>query len=32
MEKSEDEIPMIARFAEHGLALSASDFFKGLMG
>jgi hypothetical protein len=29
MEKSEDEIPM---FAERGLALPASDFFKGLMG
>jgi hypothetical protein len=32
MEKSEDEIPMFARFAERGLALSASDFFKGLLG
>jgi hypothetical protein len=32
MEKSEDEIPMFARFAERGLALPASDFFKGLMG
>jgi hypothetical protein len=32
MEKSEDEIPMFARFAECGLALPASDFFKGLMG
>jgi hypothetical protein len=32
MEKSEDEIPMFARFAEHGLALPASDFFKGLLG
>jgi hypothetical protein len=29
MEKSEDEIPMFARFAERGLALPASDFFKG---
>jgi hypothetical protein len=29
MEKSEDEIPMFARFAEHGVALQASDFFKG---
>jgi hypothetical protein len=32
MEKSEDEIPMFARFVECGLALPASDFFKGLMG
>jgi hypothetical protein len=32
MEKSEDEIPMFARFAERGLALPGSDFFKGLMG
>jgi hypothetical protein len=32
MEKSEDEIPMFARFAERGLALPASDSFKGLMG
>jgi hypothetical protein len=32
MEKSEDEILMFARFAECGLALPASDFFKGLMG
>jgi hypothetical protein len=32
MEKSEDEIPMFARFAERGLALPASDFFKGLLG
>jgi hypothetical protein len=31
MEKSEDEIPMFTRFAEHGLALPASDFFKGLL-
>jgi hypothetical protein len=31
-EKSEDEIPMFARFAERGLALPTSDFFKGLMG
>jgi hypothetical protein len=23
---------MFARFAEHGLALPASDFFKGLLG
>jgi hypothetical protein len=32
MEKSKDEIPMFARFAERGLALPASDFFKGLTG
>jgi hypothetical protein len=32
MEKAEDEIPMFVRFAECGLALSASDFFKGLLG
>jgi hypothetical protein len=32
MEKSEDVIPMFARFAKRGLALPASDFFKGLMG
>jgi hypothetical protein len=32
MEKSEDEIPMSVRFAERGLALPASDFFKGLLG
>jgi hypothetical protein len=32
MEKSEDDIPMFARFAKRGLALPASDFFKGLMG
>jgi hypothetical protein len=32
MEKNEDEIPMFACFAEHGLSLPASDFFKGLMG
>jgi hypothetical protein len=32
MEKSEDEIPMFARFAERGLTLPASNFFKGLMG
>jgi hypothetical protein len=32
MEKSEDEIPMFARFAERGLSLPASNFFKGLMG
>jgi hypothetical protein len=32
MEKNLDEIPMFARFAERGLSLLASDFFKGLMG
>jgi hypothetical protein len=32
MEKSEDEIPMFARFVERGLTLPASDFFKGLLG
>jgi hypothetical protein len=32
MEKAEDEIPMFARFAEHGLTLPASDFLKGLLG
>jgi hypothetical protein len=32
MEKSEDKILMFARFAERGLALPASDFFKCLMG
>jgi hypothetical protein len=32
MEKSEDEIPMFVRFAKRGLALPASDFFKGLLG
>jgi hypothetical protein len=32
MEKSEDEIPMFVRFSERGLALPASDFFKGLLG
>jgi hypothetical protein len=31
MEKNPDEIPMFARFAERGLALPASDFFKGLL-
>jgi hypothetical protein len=31
MEKNPDEIPMFARFAERGLALSASDFFKGIL-
>jgi hypothetical protein len=32
MEKAEDEILMFARFAERGLSLPASDFFKGLLG
>jgi hypothetical protein len=32
MEKNEDEIPMFMRFAERGLFLLVSDFFKGLMG
>jgi hypothetical protein len=32
MEKNPDEIPMFTRFAERGLSLPASDFFKGLMG
>jgi hypothetical protein len=32
MEKAEDVIPMFARFVERGLALPASDFFKGLLG
>jgi hypothetical protein len=31
MEKNPDEILMFARFAERGLALPASDFFKGLL-
>jgi hypothetical protein len=31
MEKQPDEVPMFARFVERGLALSASDFFKGLL-
>jgi hypothetical protein len=31
MEKNPDEIPMFMRFAERGLALPASDFFKGLL-
>jgi hypothetical protein len=30
MEKNPDEVPMFARFVERGLALPASDFFKGL--
>jgi hypothetical protein len=32
MEKSPDEIPMFTRFAERGLSLPASEFFKGLLG
>jgi hypothetical protein len=31
MEKNPEEIPMFARFVERGLALPASDFFKGLL-
>jgi hypothetical protein len=31
MEKNPDEILMFARFVERGLALPASDFFKGLL-
>jgi hypothetical protein len=31
MEKNADEIPMFARFVERGLALPASNFFKGLL-
>jgi hypothetical protein len=31
MEKNFDEVPMFARFVERGLALPASDFFKGLL-
>jgi hypothetical protein len=32
MEKNPDEISMFARFAERGLSLPASDFFKALLG
>jgi hypothetical protein len=32
MEKSPDEISMFTRFAERGLSLPASDFFKRLLG
>jgi hypothetical protein len=32
MEKNPDEIPMFIRFAERGLSLPASDFFKALLG
>jgi hypothetical protein len=31
MEKNPDEVPMFARFVERGLALPASDFFRGLL-
>jgi hypothetical protein len=31
MERSPDEIPMFTQFAERGLSLPASDFFKGLL-
>jgi hypothetical protein len=31
MEKNPDEIPMFTCFVEHGLALLASSFFKGLL-
>jgi hypothetical protein len=31
LEKNPDEVPMFARFVERGLALPASDFFKGLL-
>jgi hypothetical protein len=31
MEKNSDKIPMFAQFVERGLALSASDFFKGML-
>jgi hypothetical protein len=31
MEKNPDEIPMFARFVDRGLALPASNFFKGLL-
>jgi hypothetical protein len=31
MEKNPDEVPMFVRFVESGLALPASDFFKGLL-
>jgi hypothetical protein len=32
MEESPDEISMFTQFAERGLSLPASDFFKGLLG
>jgi hypothetical protein len=31
MEKNPDEVLIFARFVEHGLALPASDFLKGLL-
>jgi hypothetical protein len=31
MEKNPDEVPVFAKFVECGLALPASDFFKGLL-
>jgi hypothetical protein len=31
MEKNPNDFPMVARFVERGLALPASDFFKGLL-
>jgi hypothetical protein len=31
MEKNPDKISMFTRFVERGLALPASDFFKGLL-
>jgi hypothetical protein len=31
MEKNPDKVPMFARFVERGLALPASDIFKGLL-
>ena len=31
MEKNPDGIPMFAHFIEHGLALPASDFFRGML-
>jgi hypothetical protein len=31
MEKNLDEIPMFTRFADRGLSLPTSDFFKGLL-
>jgi preprotein translocase subunit Sec61beta len=31
MEKNPDEIPMFARFVDHGLALPTSDFLKGML-
>jgi hypothetical protein len=31
MEKHPNEIPLFERFVERGLALHASDFFKGML-